>query len=519
MAGLKYSLVMAWLLGLTTHGFAQDTNFFIILCFGQSNMEGFPGIEEQDKSGVDSRFQVFATVDFPKLERKKGNWYQALPPLCRPSAGLCPADYFGRTMASNLPTAIKVGVVNVSVAGCKIELFDQASYQAYTSNAPPWMKNIIKNYDGNPYQHLVDMARLAQKDGVIKGILLHQGESNNNDKQWPNKVKGIYERLLKDLNLKAEEVPLLAGGLVPADQKGACASMNKIIEELPSTISTAHFVSSDGCPSRPDHLHFTAAGYRELGTRYGLKMLSLLGYQMEPSGAAPRTDRNSQIAHQQLLEKARKGGIDVYFVGDSIARRWDATDYPEFLANWNTNFFGWNAADFGWGADLIENMLWRLENGELDGVHPKIIVLLAGINNVGTVPGGEAKVENITRGLKALVSVCQQKAPDAIIILTALFPRNDSMAVIPEINRINDNLANMADGKKIRYLNVNDRLAGKDGKLFEGISKDKLHPSLKGYQVWADGLKPIFTEILGPPAKTDHAPPPTGDPSAKPRNK
>ncbi len=230
----------------------------------------------------------------------------------------------------------------------------------------------------------------------------------------------------------------------------------------------------------------------------------------------PRNDRNSQIAHEQLLEKARKGGIDVYFIGDSITRRWGATDYPELLANWNRNFFGWNAANFGWGADLIENMLWRLEHGELDGVNPKIIVVLAGINNVGTVPGDEAKVENITRGLKALVNICRQKAPNATLILTALFPRNDNLAVISTINQINENLAKMADGTKIRYLNVNAKLADQNGKLFEGMSKDALHPTVKAYQVWADGLKPIFTEILGPPAKADHAPPPTGDPSARP---
>ena len=141
-------------------------------------MEGFPGIEEQDKTNVDERFQVLAAVDFPKRDRKKGNWYPAVPPLCRPSTGLCPADYFGRTMVANLPKNIKVGVVNVAVAGCKIELFEKDNYQAYASNAPSWMKNIIKQYDGNPYQHLVEMAKLAQKDGVIKGILLHQGESN-----------------------------------------------------------------------------------------------------------------------------------------------------------------------------------------------------------------------------------------------------------------------------------------------------------------------------------------------------
>ena len=276
-------LALSGLLLLNANAFSEDTNFWVFLCFGQSNMEGFPGIESADKEPVDARFQVFAAVDFPNPERKKGNWYPAVPPLCRPSSGLCPADYFGRTLVSNLPPAVKVGVVNVSVAGCKIELFEPASYQSYASNAAPWMKNIIKTYGGNPYQHLVDTARLAQKDGVIKGILLHQGESNNNDKQWPNKVKGIYDSLLKDLNLKAEEVPLLAGGLVPADQQGACASMNKIIEALPRTIPTAHFVSSDGCAGRPDHLHFTPAGYRELGTRYGLKMLSVLGYKSEAS--------------------------------------------------------------------------------------------------------------------------------------------------------------------------------------------------------------------------------------------
>ena len=268
---------MTGLLLFHVSAFSQDTNFLVFLCFGQSNMEGFPGIEEQDKGPVDERFQVLAAVDFPKGGRTKGNWYPAVPPLCRPSAGLGPADYFGRTLVSNLPPHLRIGVVNVSVAGCKIELFEPASYQSYASNAAPWMKNIIKTYGGNPYQHLVEMAKRAQKDGVIKGILLHQGESNTNDKQWPAKVKGIYDSLLGDLNLKAEEAPLVAGELVGADQKGACASMNKIIGDLPKTIPTAHVVSSDGCAGRPDHLHFTPAGYRELGKRYAETMLPLLG--------------------------------------------------------------------------------------------------------------------------------------------------------------------------------------------------------------------------------------------------
>ena len=231
-----------------------------------------------------------------------------------------------------------------------------------------------------------------------------------------------------------------------------------------------------------------------------------------------RTDRNSLTAHAQLLEKAQRGGIDVYFEGDSITRRWGATDYPDLLANWRHNFFGWNAANFGWGADTTQNILWRLSNGELDGVHPKVIVLLAGTNNVGnTAPAAneDATVADITGGIKAILELMRAKAPRATIILTAIFPRNDNMAAMPLVDRINRTLAALADGKVIRYLNVNDKLANSAGMLYDGMmnARDKLHPTEHGYQVWADALKPLLTELLGPPAADDHAPPPTGDPA------
>jgi lysophospholipase L1-like esterase len=233
----------------------------------------------------------------------------------------------------------------------------------------------------------------------------------------------------------------------------------------------------------------------------------------------PRSDNNSRIAHEQLLAKTKQGRIDLYFEGDSITRRWGATDYPHLLENWKHNFFGWNAADFGWGADRVENILWRLENGELDGVNPKVIVLLAGTNNVGnSVPpeGTEAVAAGVTKGLQAVVRVMRSKAPDAVVIVTGIFPRNDNMEVMAVIDRINANLAGMADGQKVRYLNVNDKLADGNGTLYEGMmNPDKLHPALKGYQVWADALKPLLTELLGPPAKEDNAPPATGDPSAR----
>jgi lysophospholipase L1-like esterase len=235
--------------------------------------------------------------------------------------------------------------------------------------------------------------------------------------------------------------------------------------------------------------------------------------------AAARTDGNSRTAHAELLEKAKRGRIDVYFVGDSITRRWGALDYPELLANWRQNFHGWNAANFGWGGDRTENILWRLENGELDAVNPKIIVIQAGTNNVGTVPGGEAKVADIVRGIKAIIDLCRAKAPNATIVLTGILPRNDNTAVLPEITRINAEIARFADGRMLRYVDVNDSLADRDGILFQGMSTDKLHLTVKAYQVWADALKPIFTEVLGPPGGVDLAPPPTGDPSAARRRR
>ena len=254
-------------------------------------------------------------------------------------------------------------------------------------------------------------------------------------------------------------------------------------------------------------------------------MIAALGTTMTPAQvrspgdrAMQRTDANSIEAHRQLLDKARRGRIDVYFIGDSITRRWGASDYPQLLANWTQNFSGWNAADFGWGGDGIEHILWRLENGELDHVNPKVIIVLAGTNNIGTQPGGDEKVAEITRGLAAIVSLCRQKAPGATIVLTGIFPRNDSIAVLPEIARVNANLTALADGRRVRYVNVNDQLADANGLLFDGMmNADRLHPAVKGYQVWADALRPILTELLGPPVATDHAPPPTRDPSVAAR--
>ena len=270
-------LILTGILFINLQTIAQNPNFYIYLCFGQSNMEGQGTIETQDRT-VNSRLKVMEAVSCSNLGRTKGKWYTAVPPLCRCWSGLSPADYFGRTMIENLPANINVGIVNVSVAGCKIELYDKVNYQKYTSTiTEDWLKNIIKEYNGNPYAYMVEVAKLAQKDGVIKGILLHQGESNTGDSQWPAKVKAIYNNLITDLSLNPDSVPLLAGEVVHADQGGICASMNTIIARLPQTLPNSYVISSSKCTDATDNIHFNPAGYRELGKRYARKMLSLMG--------------------------------------------------------------------------------------------------------------------------------------------------------------------------------------------------------------------------------------------------
>jgi len=190
-------------------------------------------------------------------------------------------------------------------------------------------------------------------------------------------------------------------------------------------------------------------------------------------------------------------------------------DYPQFLAHWNENFRGWNAANFGWGGDTTRNILWRLRNGELEGVHPKVVVLLAGTNDIGPRPATDAQAGDVVKGVQAVVETVRDLAPGATIILTGILRRNDGAepaAMVRSIARINEKLAGLADGKTVRYLNINDKLADRDGKLFEGMTVDGLHLGLKGYQVWADALKSLLRELLGPPGSEDHAPPPTGDP-------
>ena len=255
----------------------SDEKLYVFLCIGQSNMEGHARVEPIDTIDISERLLLLQAIDCPCRNYIKGEWRKAIPPLVRCYTGLSPADYFGRTLVDSLPNNIRIGIVNVAIGGCRIELFDKDNYQFYVENSADWLKNMVAEYDGNPYERLIHLAKKAQTDGgEIKGILLHQGESNSGENDWPLKVKKVYDEILVDLNLPTNSVPLLAGEMMSEEQNGACYSMNEIINTLPQYIENAYVISSKGCEGIDDRLHFSAQGYRELGRRYGKQMLQLL---------------------------------------------------------------------------------------------------------------------------------------------------------------------------------------------------------------------------------------------------
>ena len=306
---------------------AVDSNFYIFLCFGQSNMEGAARPEAEDLKSPGPRFLLMPAVDDAQRGRTMGKWCEAAAPLCRPNTGLTPADWFGRTLIETLPDNIRVGVIHVAIGGIRIEGFMPDQITEYVKTAPGWMKGMLEAYGNNPYERLVTLAKRAQQDGVIKGVLMHQGESNTGDPEWAQKVQSVYDHLLGDLQLKPEEVPLLAGEVVQANGEGQCVAMNKQIDELPKTLHTAHVVSSTGCSNGPDKLHFDAAGYRELGRRYGEKMLELMGYQVRspftvpadavtaettvPGNEFPKVDKEHRAYFRVVAPDAHRVQVDI----------------------------------------------------------------------------------------------------------------------------------------------------------------------------------------------------------------
>ena len=274
-------IMLLGLMACLTKANAQvDPNFYIYICFGQSNMEGNAQWEAQDVGNVDPRFQMLATCNFSSPSRKLGNWYKAECPIVSPDGKLGPTDYFGRTMVQELPDK-KIGVIAVAMGGSPIEMFDKDLYEQKMKDNPSewWVTLAKRHYGGNPYGRIIEMAKKAQQVGVIKGILLHQGCSNNGDEKWPGMVKKIYKDMLHDLGLRAGEVPIFVGETEYENMGGGCSWHNHVVAKIPEVIPTGHVVSAEGIPGNGiDPWHFSAAGYRTFGKRYAAKVLDVMNH-------------------------------------------------------------------------------------------------------------------------------------------------------------------------------------------------------------------------------------------------
>ena len=282
-------------LGLAVSAFAApDPNFHIYLAFGQSNMEGQGTIESQDKT-VDPRFQMLSTIDNFN-GRKLGTWNDAIPPLANKHGGLGPTDYFGRTLVKELDPQIKVGVVVVAIAGCSIVAFDSPLDDGYMSTQAGWFKDIVKDYGGDPYKRLVEMAKKAKEDGVIKGIIFHQGETDEGDSDWPNKVKKVYDRLVKDVGLDAN-IPFFAGE-VP--YQGSSKGTNNNIRKLPNVSKNFYLVSAEGLNDLDMmRIHFSSQGYRDFGKRYAEKVMEVLGDDLKPVTTTPSSSSEAPASSSE----------------------------------------------------------------------------------------------------------------------------------------------------------------------------------------------------------------------------
>lgn len=231
---------------------------------------------------------------------------------------------------------------------------------------------------------------------------------------------------------------------------------------------------------------------------------------------APQTDANPMRGHEQLLEKAKQRARRRLLLRRFHHATLGRARLSGAAGKQEAELSRMERGEHRLGRRSNRERRMAAGNGELDGVNPKVIVLLAGTNNVGSQPRDDETTGEIVRAIKPIVGLSLKKAPDATIILTAIFPRGDNPAVMPTIDGINERIASFADGKRIRFLNINKRLTDANGQLVAGVmdARDKPHPEVKGYQIWADALKPIFFEPLGPLAAVDLTPPPTGDPSA-----
>ena len=295
--------------------FAQDPNLHIYLAYGQSNMSGQADVTAADRA-EDPRFLVLRAANHSN--QKVGEFYPAAPPMGHSASKVGIVDIFGRKMVKELPDSIKIAVANVAIGGQSIDLFDKDRNTAYVQSAKnkgdTWWIQYLDEYGGDLYKRIVEMGKLAKEKGVIKGFLFHQGEADYQMNDWPQRVKKVYDDLIKDLGLDPTKVPILVGELATTAAGGDLGWRNSAVAEAAGLIPNGHLISAEGCPAlkEPSYtLHFTRQGYETFGERYAEKMLELLKKaepEVPPAADSAKTDSSAadtaQVAQADTAKAA-----------------------------------------------------------------------------------------------------------------------------------------------------------------------------------------------------------------------
>lgn len=223
---------------------------------------------------------------------------------------------------------------------------------------------------------------------------------------------------------------------------------------------------------------------------------------VDASAPIARTDKPAfYTLHHEFLARGKSGPIGVLFLGDSITERWKQAPHI-----WQHYFGKYEPANFGIGGDRTHNVIWRIENGELDGIKPKVVVLMLGTNNTDV-----HSAEQIAAADKKIVDMIREKIPHAKVLLLAIFPRDarrnadglvteaqvaDAAKRVATIDKANTLLARLEDGENVRFLNINHVFLGRDGRIPWTIMPDQLHLSPAGYQLWAEAIDKTLAEMM-----------------------
>jgi len=208
----------------------------------------------------------------------------------------------------------------------------------------------------------------------------------------------------------------------------------------------------------------------------------------DPKTGKPNT--GFLAAHEKYVAIAKEGKTQLLFLGDSITAGWAGKGKDV----WAKAFTQWQPANFGIGGDRTQHVLWRIENGELDGIKPKVAVLMIGTNNVAT-----DSAEGIAKGVTKIVETIRAKTPDTKILLLAVFPRGEKESPNPareKLAEVNAVIAKLEDDQHVFYMDIGGKFLQPDGTLPKEIMPDSLHPNDAGYQIWADAITPKLTELM-----------------------